>query len=41
MEMKANAGGQTRVSRPGGRSDVYLCDCSPPEIQNFRDSQAK
>jgi hypothetical protein len=41
MEIKANAGGLTRVSRSDGRSDVYLCDCSSAEIQSFRDSQAK
>jgi hypothetical protein len=41
MEIKAKAEGLTRVSRSGGRSDVYLCDCSPAEVQRFRDSQAK
>jgi hypothetical protein len=41
MEIKAKAEGLTRVSRSGGRSDVYLCDCSPAEIQAYRDAQAK
>lgn len=41
MEITANTAEMTLVPGSGGRPNVYLCDCSPAEVQAYRDASPK